>query len=305
MKAYLKSKKQKLVILSVAAAILVGIGINCSKLNRFDFDIGGVNWNQNDTIEFEHIWKERNLHAGNIPQQNLVIKNQTEWNALLNVVDSGMKGFANAFANYPIDFSQHQIIAIFDEFRGGEWGIEVANIVEQTCHIVVTYHAWQKEGNADSSQAFHLVKISASNKQIMFQEEFEKEEEENVPYASCSLSGDTFFLRGTAYLFRDSISVGQQIMKFVMNIIYNTQDSSTHFSANYYGSSSILYAPSPYNYYGSVCNFPDFAKQWNIPPEGKQVYYKGKIYVNKIYAGPDGPAPGELELTILKDTLNQ
>jgi len=280
MKAYLKSKKQKLVILSVAAAILVGVGINCSKLNRFDFDIGGVNWNQNDTIEFEHILKDVFYYGSSLldslPKQNLVIKNQTEWNTLLNSMDS-VSGWGYAqFLSNSVSFSTHQVLAIFNEIpNDGTWGIEIANIVEQACHIIVTYHTWKKTSGNYGRQAFHLIKIPASNKQVVFQEEFDNKVE-NVPYVACLQSyGDTVFLRGTAYLFIDSLPAGEYTIN-AMNIIHNTQDSSTDFYASYPLNSQHLCLYSPcysgvHFHYGSICNFPAFATQWN----GKQVYYRG------------------------------
>jgi len=51
---------------------------------------------------------------------------------------------------------------------------------------------------------------------------------------------------------------------------------------------------------GWVCNFPDFAKQWNIPPEGKQVLYRGEFYCTWGQGFTQG---GNLVLTNLKDTL--
>ena len=283
MKTYLRRKRQKLGILSLAAAVLLVVGINCSKLNRLDLNIGGINWNQADTVEFEHIWKERFFNyqslLDSLPQQNIVIKNQMEWNALLNSMDSIDGSGTIIFSNFPVDFSQHQVLAVFDKARNdGVWGIEITNIVEQTCHIVVTYHIWKKVGTGtinNAIQAYHLVKIPISNKQVIFQEEFDNEVE-NVPYSACLYNyGDTVFLRGTAYLFIDSMPATQYTLH-AMNIIYNTQDSLTNFYAYYPLSSqySCFYNPcyiGTIYHYGSICNFPNFAKQWN----GKRVYYRG------------------------------
>ena len=309
MKAYLKSKKQKLVILSVAAAILVGVGINCSKLNRFDFDIGGVNWNQNDTIEFEHIVKKEFYYVqgsglSSLSKQNFVIKNNTELRTLFNSMDSVESGYAQS--TYSFDSTTHQILAVFDEVRNdGVWGIEIANIVERACHIIVTYHTWKKTSTNYGTQSFHAVKIPASDKQIVFQEEFDNEPS-NVPYISCSLAvGDTTFLRGTAYLFKDSMPAGQQYKDRIMNIVYYTYNNTNHFYVRY--SSNTSY---PYNmvirgvneYDGRVCNLPDFVKQWNVPPEGKQIYYKGTFIDTGGYHTM-ADVHGHLILTHLKDTI--
>jgi len=303
MKAYFKRKKQKLVILSIAAAILVGVGINCSKLNRFDFDIGGVNWNKNDTIEFEHIEKYSGYE--NVPPQNYVIKDTVEWNAFLSTLNpSG--NLARFLPNYSIDFSTHQILAVFDEIRNdGVWGIEISNIVEQACHIVVTYHTWKKISKYGGWQAYHLVKIPASNKQVVFQEEFDNEVD-NVPYASCPLeSNDTVFLRGVAYLFRDSMPYGQWNKDGIMNILYYTTSDTVLFYSKYVSIYLCLYHPATndFHYDGFICNFPNFAKSWNIPPEGRQIYFKG-IFFETIYPKIEFSAGGHLILRTLKDTIN-
>ena len=34
----------------------------------------------------------------------------------------------------------------------------------------------------------------------------------------------------------------------------------------------------PSHWRGEVCNFPDFAREWNIPPDGIKVYFEGRAY---------------------------
>jgi len=29
---------------------------------------------------------------------------------------------------------------------------------------------------------------------------------------------------------------------------------------------------------GRICNFPDFAKEWDIPEEGLKIYFEGSFY---------------------------
>ena len=297
MKTYLRRERQKLGILSLAAAVLLVAGINCSKLNRLDLNIGGINWSQNDTIEFGHILKKEfdcgGLNGGglySLPKQNLVIKNNTEWRTLLNSMDSVDRDYSLVI--YSFDSSTHQLLAVFDEVRNDAiWGIEIANIVEQACHIVVTYHTWKKR-TGYGTQAFHIVRMPASNKPVVFQEEFDNEAE-NVPYVSCPLvSNDTFFLRGTAYLFKDSMPAGQNSKNYVMNILHYTTQDSTSFSASYNSSGVSLFLYYPHNlgvgsYGGVICNLPNFAKQWNIPPEGKELYYRGYLLYTLLGVGFD------------------
>ena len=155
-------------------------------------------------------------------------------------------------------------------------------------------------------QAFHFVKIPATNKQVVFQQEFDNEAE-NVPYISCPQvgSGDTFYFRGNAYLFRDSIPANHVRNPCIMDIVYYTARDSASFYVNnvHRWKYNYLYYPFPVVQRGEghICNLPAFAKSWNIPPTGKKIYYRGKFlsWGGDIY----GTLYGDITLTHLKDTI--
>ena len=300
--------KRRFTAIAVLCVVLVCFFLNCEKLRRLRIDDFTNPKIPIGTVAFSHIWKDPTLilgGQGNIPQQNRVIKNIAEWNAFLNSIDSVDRDVAQHLSKISIDFSTHQVLALFDKARGRQlWDIEIADITEYAYHIVVTYHTWKKRSSS-GTQALHMVRIPATNKPILFEEEYDEfgNEPANVPRIVCWVRNDTIFLRGTAYLFIDSMPAGQKNINNIINIIYYTARDTTYFSARYPRSNTILYHPyilGINEYIGWVCNFPDFAKQWNIPPEGKQVFYRGELYPSWIQLYTQ---EGYLVLTNLKDTL--
>jgi hypothetical protein len=301
-------KKSVAIVLGI---VIVGFLVNCDKLRRFNLDDVPDCNKPITTIAPQQIEKwYLSFYGIGMPQQNFVIKTSTEWNTLLNSMDSVEDGWKQLFSNTSINFSTHQVLVLFDEVRNGsQWYIEVADIKEHCFHIVVTYHIWKIVGNSNliPTQAFHFVKIPVSNKPVVFQQEFDNEVA-NVSYAICpppywTNSSDTMYLRGTAYLFIDSIPAGQLNKNHIMNIVYHTAQDSTCFYAHYpfNGQYSFLYYPwrMGVDYYeGIVCNFPDFAKNWNVQPEGKQLYYQGEFY---WYSGTHFSQYGCLVLTTLNE----
>ena len=116
----------------------------------------------------------------------------------------------------------------------------------------------------------------------------------SVPYKRCIYEEDymdTVSIEGAGYLFINSIPAGLQKEENVMYIIYNKEDNSATFSAVY---------PTEAIYNGNICNFPNFAKEWKIPSDGKQIYYKGELYVTGRYAAWPPHTGGNLILTTLK-----
>ena len=109
---------------------------------------------------------------------------------------------------------------------------------------------------------------------------------------------DTISMEGVGYLFVNAIPAGLQKEDNIMYIIYNKEDNSTTFSARYTIESAIMYLG---NYNGSICNFPCFAKEWEVPTEGKQIYYKGELYVTGIYWSEPPYIGGDLVLTTLEE----
>lgn len=118
--------------------------------------------------------------------------------------------------------------------------------------------------------------------QILF---FCSEKEEglggDVPYEPCPCdNGEAELMEqqyqipeGAALLFKDSIP---EQMKYDYKILYRLYilfDSKTN------NAHLIVRSGSGYpNRMGIICNFPDFAKKWDIPENGCLVYIKGLNY---------------------------
>jgi len=239
---HLRKVSTQMLTLASTFIILFVAANSCEKLRRLRINDPPDCKTQIGKIEFTHLWKDdlSCLGGQGFPQQNLVIKTSAEWNAFLNSLDSVDSDLAQWISKTSTDFSTNKILALFDETRYGEfWGIEIADITEYACHIVVSYHTWKKisfNWNA-YTQYCHIVRIPAANKPIVFQEEYDEfgNEPANVPYFYCTpyTSGDTFFFRGTAYLFIDSMPAGQTKKDGIMNIIYYTDRDTAYFSARY------------------------------------------------------------------------
>lgn len=91
-----------------------------------------------------------------------------------------------------------------------------------------------------------------------------------VPFQPCDCENpQTNFQdpRVEAYLFRDSI-LRQVNNPFGVWIVYNTETEEA----------DILFAISGMVWTGPICNFPDFAKKWDIPQNGIKVYFEGRMY---------------------------
>lgn len=117
-----------------------------------------------------------------------------------------------------------------------------------------------------------------------------------IPRIECVPDGgymDTLNLEeGIGYLFKNAIPVEVQKDTDVLYIIYNEEDNSTIFSTSEL-SGMILN--------GNICNFPDFAKEWEIPSEGKPIYYQGELYITGMYLSIPPYAGGDLILTTLNE----
>ncbi|GEM_PF-1612199 len=119
-------------------------------------------------------------------------------------------------------------------------------------------------------------------------------ETSEVPRVECVHEGDyidTINMEGIGYLFVNSIPAELQKDNDVMYIVYNQEDNLATFSAVH---------PADALYDGKICNFPDFAKKWKIPVEGKLIYYKGELYVTGGFFSWPPNIGGDLILTTLK-----
>ena len=308
------SQKQNPLLRKIASVMLASTIIftgiftfsNCDKLRRIDFEeLQKIDCTAFiDTITFEHVLKEpigTGFQVSMLPQENIVFKSDTAWHAWLNDLSLIDNYWAQELLSYPaINFSTHQLLVLVDEVydRTGEiWGIEISEIKEYACHIEVTYHTWKQLGTPRknvSVQAVHIVKIPATNKSVVFQQEFDNEAE-NVPYIFCcpqtwELHGDTMYFRGNAYLFINSIPANHVRNPCIMDIVYYTAQDSASFFVFSGWSYRYLYSPYPFGraHYGGICNFPNFAKSWSIPQQGKKVYYREKFLLGDGHTtGPD------------------
>jgi hypothetical protein len=114
-------------------------------------------------------------------------------------------------------------------------------------------------------------------------EKTETEIDDIVPYAPCSCEdkeqANLIFSPGEALLFKDYIP--EQIQKEMHEELYQegnktglkwiVYDSKTDTVCLYVGLSNMLCIHE-------ICNYPDFAKEWNIPQNGQKVYYDGIAY---------------------------
>ena len=124
--------------------------------------------------------------------------------------------------------------------------------------------------------------------------------EDDIPYKLCIHEGEHLEmipLEGIGYFVN---AIPQQRESNIVYITYNQEDNLANFSARYTMVSAIMY---PGNYNGSICYFPCFAKEWEIPTEGKPIYYKGEYYPTIIYPGGGGIGHlyGYLVLTTLEE----
>ncbi|MDR2126964.1 MAG: hypothetical protein LBP63_09065 [Prevotellaceae bacterium] len=107
--------------------------------------------------------------------------------------------------------------------------------------------------------------------------EKEEKEEGNVPYAPCPCEGEEVAgikLSETALLVADSV---RELI--LADTIFDVKGDVMYYAVFNYGKSHdriIVY----------ICNFPDFAKEWDIPPHGREIYLSGKLY-NKCFELPN------------------
>jgi len=107
----------------------------------------------------------------NISKQNLVISDSNSWDALLVKMNS-VNNESDNFTENNIDFSNYEIIAIFDSVYGnGGHSVVITEIIENATDIRV-YIEKKSEGAVAATvmtQPFQIVKILKTTKQIIFE----------------------------------------------------------------------------------------------------------------------------------------
>ena len=102
-----------------------------------------------------------------IVQSNMVISNTTDWQNLMNQMNS-VNNVTDEFSETNIDFSTYKVIAIFLEVKPNGWQVRISNIEENVSSIMVS--TAETEGiNLVVTQPFYIVKIPVTNKPIEFE----------------------------------------------------------------------------------------------------------------------------------------
>ena len=110
---------------------------------------------------------------------------------------------------------------------------------------------------------------------------------------------DTISVKGEAYLFHDSIPDRIRTKMF-----RELESSGSAVWIVYEGDKNATLYETPCADFGGnaykICNFPDFAGQWETPLTGQKVYYEGKAFYLGGYACATCPTWYDLGLTLLK-----
>jgi hypothetical protein len=96
----------------------------------------------------------------------------------------------------------------------------------------------------------------------------DKDQNDSVPYMPCPCEGKekVDLMATNAQLFKDSIPSSIK-NKYNTYVIYHSDSDSATFYTH----------PDIFVIY-HICNFPDYAKKWDIPRQGCEIYLKGQIY---------------------------
>ncbi|MBI9067548.1 MAG: protease complex subunit PrcB family protein [Salinivirgaceae bacterium] len=102
-----------------------------------------------------------------IAQSNIVITNTTDWQNLMNQMDS-VNSVTDQFTETNIDFGNEMIIAVFLDVKENGWEVQLTDILENANNIVVSKSETEFV-NSVINQPFHIVKIPKTSKPIIFE----------------------------------------------------------------------------------------------------------------------------------------
>lgn len=105
-----------------------------------------------------------------IPEQNLVIKDQNTWTNLIAQMNS-VNNESDKFSETDINFSEYNVIAVFDELReSGGYSLDL-KINSNSENIIVQVIDLIPEGNNITmmTQPYYIVKIPKSELPIIFE----------------------------------------------------------------------------------------------------------------------------------------
>lgn len=145
----------------IVLSLIVVFGCKCHKTNSKMTNTASV------------LIAKGNLYGSgeeDIPKQNLVIQNQSDWDNLMAQMNK-VNTVSDSFTETKIDFSKSTIIAIFANVKGSgghKIELDISNTSENT--LVKVNHTAPK-GNATSvmTQPYYIAKIPKSDLPIIFQ----------------------------------------------------------------------------------------------------------------------------------------
>ncbi len=125
---------------------------------------------QSTPITFTEIGKGSLYGNGSegISQSNLVITNESDWQNLIDQMNSYNNNVSNLFSETNIDFQSYIVIAVFLEVNGFLQYVEITNINEYDRNILVS-KTQIDTALSTISQPFHIVKIPITEKPIEFE----------------------------------------------------------------------------------------------------------------------------------------
>ncbi len=123
----------------------------------------------NGSVEYESIGGGMLFGNGkeNIKDTCLVIHDSTEWNNLINAMNSAnpQNDYSENFQKVNVDFSKKMLIAVFLEVKRSGWEVKVKNISEYSNHVEVVTEE-KTFINSVITQPFHIVEVEIIDKPI-------------------------------------------------------------------------------------------------------------------------------------------
>jgi len=155
----LKFKQMKNILLILSLFFI----ISCDKKNEIITEF------QPFEISFVSISKSGLYGAGaeGIVDSNILIKNNSEWQNLINQMDS-VNNVSDSFSEIDIDFDKYMIIAIFVGMGANIIIVEITSIIENETNITVLKQEIETISSV-VTQPYHIVKIPISDKTIVFE----------------------------------------------------------------------------------------------------------------------------------------
>lgn len=150
--------KTKVIIIAILSSFLF-FSLSCEKETNEPKPF------QSHSVDFTDIKTGILNGEEGITQSNMVITNTTDWqnlinqmNTINNVIDSTIQ----------IDFDEFLVIAIFLEVKTSGWQVEISEIIENETNIVVS-KIEQESATTHITQPFCIVKIPTTDKPIIFE----------------------------------------------------------------------------------------------------------------------------------------